>query len=217
MRCSPCVHSARTSGSFSNSLDNSPLQDTWSFRQFMSLFWSSSVFLGSFSPCLSMEIRKKPVRALKHAVYSVHHLEKVRRVLPVTMVRAAMQEKADTSKLMLWRLEENSTIESIHSPKPRTHCNLCKTIPLQKMSLSSARLDLVGKLKSYYIMSFKKKDVDSSKFQGYFAYLYASRSTKSSRKADSKRSSWSHLGSSVKPGIFSAHPRMMLIEAVSRS
>ncbi len=46
------------------------------------------------------------------------------------------------SKFMFWRLDENSTIESIHSPNPRTHCSLCSTTPLQKMSLPSIGLDL---------------------------------------------------------------------------
>lgn len=60
----------------------------------------------------------------------------------MTIARAAMQEKAEMSMFMFCKLEENSTMESIHSPKPRTHCNLCKTTPLQKMSLPSTGLDL---------------------------------------------------------------------------
>lgn len=48
-------------------------------------------------------------------------------------------------------------------------------------------------------------------------YLYARRSTKSSRKADSNSKSWSGLGRSVNPGIFSAHPRMISMDPVRRS
>lgn len=66
---------------------------------------------------------------------------------PVIIVRAVMQENAGTSMRMLWRLEENSAIESIHSPNARTHCSLCKTTPLQNTSLSSIRLDLDGKIR----------------------------------------------------------------------
>lgn len=61
---------------------------------------------------------------------------------PVIIVRAVMQENAGTSTRMLWRLEEKSVIESIHSPNARTHCSRCRMTPLQKMSLSSTRLDL---------------------------------------------------------------------------
>lgn len=66
---------------------------------------------------------------------------------PVTMARAAMQEKAEMSMLMLCRLEENSTIASTHSPNPRTHCSLCSTTPLQNISLPSIGLDLQLKRK----------------------------------------------------------------------
>lgn len=61
---------------------------------------------------------------------------------PVTMASAAMQEKAEISMFMFCKLDENSTIESIHSPNPRTHCSRWRTAPLQKMSLPSAGLDL---------------------------------------------------------------------------
>lgn len=66
---------------------------------------------------------------------------------PVTMARAAMQEKAEMSMLMLCRLDENSTIASTHSPNPRTHCSLCSTTPLQNISLPSIGLDLQLKRK----------------------------------------------------------------------
>lgn len=61
---------------------------------------------------------------------------------PVTMASAAMQEKAEMSMFMLCKLEENSTMASTHSPKPRTHCSLCNTTPLQKISFPSTGLDL---------------------------------------------------------------------------
>lgn len=61
---------------------------------------------------------------------------------PVTMASAAMQENAEMSMFMLCKLEENSTIASTHSPNPRTHCSLCNTTPLQKISFPSTGLDL---------------------------------------------------------------------------
>lgn len=61
---------------------------------------------------------------------------------PVTMASAAMQENAEMSIFMLCKLEENSTIASTHSPNPRTHCSLCNTTPLQKISFPSTGLDL---------------------------------------------------------------------------
>lgn len=61
---------------------------------------------------------------------------------PVIIVRAVMHENAGMSTRMLWRLEEKSAIESIHSPNARTHCSRCRMTPLQKTSLSSTRLDL---------------------------------------------------------------------------
>lgn len=48
------------------------------------------------------------------------------------------------SMFMFCKLEENSTMESIHSPKPRTHCSRCRTTPLQKMSFPSTGFDLRG-------------------------------------------------------------------------
>lgn len=61
------------------------------------------------------------------------------------MARAAMHEKAEMSMFMFCKLEENSTMESIHSPKPRMHCNRCRTTPLQKISFPSTGLDLQGR------------------------------------------------------------------------
>lgn len=55
-----------------------------------------------------------------------------------------MQENAEMSMFMFCKLEENSTMESIHSPKPRTHCSRCRTTPLQKMSFPSTGFDLRG-------------------------------------------------------------------------
>lgn len=55
---------------------------------------------------------------------------------------AARQENKETSKFMRWRLWENSMMESIQSPKLRTHCSLWRTTPLQKISLSFSGSDL---------------------------------------------------------------------------
>lgn len=66
----------------------------------------------------------------------------VRFYAPVTMAKAAMQEKAEMSIFMPCKLEENSTMASTHSPNPRTHCSLCNTTPLQKISFPSTGLDL---------------------------------------------------------------------------
>lgn len=126
----------------------------------MILFWSSSTLLGSLSPCLSEgeKCKKKKLKSvanestvcrmcLKNMKPCLQENNEVgenvwKEFSPVTMAKAAMQEKAEMSMFMLCKLEENSTMASIHSPKPRTHCNLCSTAPLQKMSLPSAGLDL---------------------------------------------------------------------------
>jgi len=160
------------------------------------------------------------------------------------MARAAMQEKAEISIFMLCKLEENSTMASTHSPNPRTHCSLCNTTPLQKISFPSTGLDLQLKNKTPLIKLGNKWGFKSlliigqlikpkaMKLEGGIAdylkpwlfylaitqpHLYASRKTKSSRKADSKRRSWSCFGRSEKPGIFSAQPRMISMEPVRRS
>lgn len=67
---------------------------------------------------------------------------------PVTMAKAAIQEKAEMSMFMLCKLEENSTMASTHSPNPRTHCSLCNTTPLQNISFPSTGLDLQLKTKT---------------------------------------------------------------------
>lgn len=64
------------------------------------------------------------------------------KLLPVIMTRAVRQEKEETSNFMRWRVWENSKMESIQFPKPRTHCDLWSTAPLQKMSLSISGLEL---------------------------------------------------------------------------
>lgn len=61
---------------------------------------------------------------------------------PVTRARLQMQEKVDTSRFILCRLAENSTMLSIHSPKPRRHWSRCHTEPSQKISFPSSGLDL---------------------------------------------------------------------------
>lgn len=53
-----------------------------------------------------------------------------------------MQEKVDTSRFILCKLAENSTMLSIHSPKPRRHWSRCHTEPSQKISFPSSGLDL---------------------------------------------------------------------------
>lgn len=63
-------------------------------------------------------------------------------ISPVTKARVHMQEKVDTSKFILCRLAENSTMLSIHSPKPRKHWSRSHTDPSQKISFPSSRLDL---------------------------------------------------------------------------
>lgn len=142
---------------------------------------------------------------------------------PVIIVRAAMQENAGTSIRMLWRLEENSAMESIHSPNARTHCSLCSTTPLQKTNLSSIRLDLDGERErethrmGLALSLISRGDRKDGGQKTKDPYLYAKRKTKSSKKAESNSSSWSDLGSSEKPGIFSAQPRMMLMEPIRRS
>ena len=141
---------------------------------------------------------------------------------PVTMVSAAMQENDETSRFRLCRLAENSTMESIQSPKPRTHCSLCRTTPLQKMSLPSIGLDLWKGpclLVKKCALCIRLRLPNSVFFceEDILAYLYARRRTKSSKKADSKSRSWSGWGRSENPGIFSAQPRMIPMEPVSRS
>lgn len=61
---------------------------------------------------------------------------------PVMMMSAAKQENDVMSRLMRWRLWEKSMIESIQSPKARTHCERCSTTPLQNISLCSLGFDL---------------------------------------------------------------------------
>ncbi len=63
-------------------------------------------------------------------------------VSPVTRARLHMQENVDTSRFILCRLAENSTMLSIHSPKPRRHWSRCHTDPSQKISFPSSGLDL---------------------------------------------------------------------------
>lgn len=63
-------------------------------------------------------------------------------VSPVTRARVHIQEKVETSKFILCRLAENSTMLSIHSPKPRRHWSRCHTDPSQKISFPSSGLDL---------------------------------------------------------------------------
>lgn len=63
-------------------------------------------------------------------------------VSPVTRARVQMQEKVETSRFSLCRLAENSTMLSIHSPKPRRHWSRCHTDPSQKISFPSSGLDL---------------------------------------------------------------------------
>lgn len=63
-------------------------------------------------------------------------------VLPVSSTRADRQENAGRSRLRLCRWELKSLIESSHSPKPRRHCSLWSTKPVQKTNFSSANNDL---------------------------------------------------------------------------
>lgn len=63
-------------------------------------------------------------------------------VSPLTRARVHMQEKVDTSRFILCKLAENSTMLSIHSPKPRRHWSRCHTEPSQKISFPSSGLDL---------------------------------------------------------------------------
>lgn len=58
------------------------------------------------------------------------------------MTSAVRQEKEETSSFIRWSAWENSRMESIQSPKPRTHCVLWSTVPLQKMSFSVSGLEL---------------------------------------------------------------------------
>lgn len=58
------------------------------------------------------------------------------------MTSVARQEKDDKSKFKRCKLWEKSIMESIQSPKLRTHCVRCKTTPLQKISLSVSGFDL---------------------------------------------------------------------------
>ena len=55
---------------------------------------------------------------------------------------AARQENNETSKFMRWRVWEKSMIESIQSPKLRTHCSRWRTTPLQKINLFFSGFDL---------------------------------------------------------------------------
>lgn len=66
-------------------------------------------------------------------------------VLPVSSTRADRQENAGRSRLRLCRWELKSLIESSHSPKPRRHCSLWSTRPVQKTNFSSANNDLQDK------------------------------------------------------------------------
>jgi len=66
-------------------------------------------------------------------------------VLPVIRASAEIQEKVAMSKSILWRLAENSTIPSSHSPNPRRHCSRCHTEPSQNTSFPSSGLDLRDK------------------------------------------------------------------------
>lgn len=64
------------------------------------------------------------------------------RLSPVIMTNAVRQEKEETSSFIRWRAWEKSRMESIQSPKPRTHWVLWSTVPLQKMSFSVSGLEL---------------------------------------------------------------------------
>lgn len=105
----------------------------------------------------------------------------------VIIVRADKLAKAGISRLRLFKFKEKSLIESSHSPNPRRHWSLWSTSPLQNTNLSSAVSDLMESL-----------------------------STNSSKKADSMSNVWSSFGRSVNPGIFSAQPLDMSMEAVRR-
>lgn len=61
---------------------------------------------------------------------------------PVMITSAARQANKEMSKFMRCRLWEKSMMESIQSPKLRTHCSRWRTTPLQKISLFFSGLDL---------------------------------------------------------------------------
>lgn len=83
----------------------------------------------------------------------------VLKLSPVIMTRAVRQEKEETSSFMRWRAWENSKMESIQSPKPRTHCILWSTAPLQKISLSVSGLELEKKKATWFVISSKASGV----------------------------------------------------------
>lgn len=61
---------------------------------------------------------------------------------PVMITSAARQANKEMSKFMRCRLWEKSMMESIQSPKLRTHCSRLRTKPLQKISLFLSGFDL---------------------------------------------------------------------------
>lgn len=138
---------------------------------------------------------------------------------PVMITSAARQANKEMSKFMRCRLWEKSMMESIQSPKLRTHCSRWRTMPLQKISLFFSGLDLHSfrsrEQSAYWKvhMSLMKQKLTLLKA----ANLYASRRMKSSTKADSRSSSWSSVQKSVNPGMVSAQILITSKEPVSRS